>query len=71
MSQNISLTIELNVDCPHCGETQDLAKSEFNPEGEYLSAIFSESHDWRKEVEGRKFECPDCKKEFELGEIEW
>jgi len=68
----ILLDIQMYVECPHCGEEHDLARSEFNAEGEHLSALFTgDSYDWRKNLDGSEFECPECNKTFELGEIEW
>ena len=68
---DIDLIVQMIVECPECDEEIDLARSEFNSEGEYIGEIFTSNVEWRKNLHGQTFECPECNKEFYLGEINW
>lgn len=70
-----SLSIELNVECPHCENYFDLFDYDdgrLNEEGNLImvscpDGSWSEEHDRFHE----KIECPDCNKEIQVKGIAW
>jgi len=68
---NANLKIELNVDCPECGEHIDLTDS--NWEGEYLGELISDNLgvEFRDRLKRDECICPKCECEFGFDEINW
>jgi len=61
-------TPRLYVDCPHCGEYQDLWTQNANDHGYVFTPL--ESYD-EKECEEVEFECEECHEIFELENISY
>jgi C4-type Zn-finger protein len=70
-----TLTIQLNVDCPHCEEYIDLLAHDMgmNDEGEIISQTCPKDGHWtdsHKEFD-EEVKCPECGKTFRCEGIDW
>jgi uncharacterized Zn-finger protein len=68
---NAQITIDITTDCPYCEETIWLDKlSELSQSEMIMDAALGDS---RIGYEGldEPVTCPECKKEFILGDLEW
>ncbi len=60
------LTASLDITCPHCEHDFDIFDNEDYPE--MMIAIFNNKWD---DAEGQPVECPQCKKEFNIEDIQF
>jgi phage terminase large subunit GpA-like protein len=58
----------LYVDCPKCGEENDLSEGTHDPEFDIARHIFSD--DWDK-LRGWEVECEHCAHEFTIEKVEY
>lgn len=74
-TQSARLWIELNVDCPHCGEFIDILDPNMgmNDEGEMLSKACPSEGQWTDEHKdfSEEVECRVCKETFTVDGIDW
>lgn len=68
MKADARLSWNLFIDCPHCGETMDLADSDYDCEGYISRPIFN--NEWDK-LSGHIVACGHCEKEFEIDAVEY
>ena len=64
----VSLSIQMLVDCPHCGKSIDLADPEINEEGVYTLPIFYNKWDTLNDED---VDCPHCYAVFHIDHVEW
>lgn len=69
-SASVQMSLQLMVECPHCGEDHDLTSPGLNDECQFTEPIF-DGHDWRDGLRGMEIECPSCTKIIQLGEIDY
>ena len=68
---NCDLTIEIDVECPHCYDFFDLFNIEWiNDDGDLYKDVFSD-RGWGCSDFNKVVECPKCKTEFKIGAINW
>lgn len=66
------LTVEVNIDCPHCDNVFDLLEIEGLNDGGWLyTKIFDSSGGWGCKNFNEVVDCPNCKKEIKVGDINW
>jgi DNA-directed RNA polymerase subunit RPC12/RpoP len=58
----------LYVDCPKCGDSNDLADYEHDAENEIAGCIFN--NEWQK-LQGWEVTCAHCQHEFEIEKVEY
>ena len=58
----------LDVDCPKCGNCNDLARSTHDGENEIAKHIFT--NDWDK-LKGWEVECDHCAHRFTIDKVEY
>lgn len=58
----------LNVDCPACGESNDLAAGDHDCEHSIVRHIFGNT--WNK-LAGWEVQCKHCQHEFKLEKVEY
>jgi hypothetical protein len=58
----------LHVDCPKCGESNDLARAQHDCEHDIARRIFT--NDWDK-LEGWEVTCEHCEHEFTIERVEY
>ena len=58
----------LDVDCPKCGESNDLSRQHHNEDYQISKAIFGNRWD---DLAGRETTCEHCDHEFELEKVEY
>jgi ribosomal protein S27E len=69
MAENIAyVDWSLHVDCPACGESNDLAHPEHDTENDIARHIFS--NNWER-LKGWEVTCGSCNHEFTLDSIEY
>lgn len=74
-----SLSIEVNVECPHCEELIDLMKEsetngyDHNEEGQVIIQACPDGtwYDKHKEFEINNVTCSECEKAFNVAGLEW
>lgn len=65
-----SISIEVNVECPHCEAYIDLMEIEcMKGDGFIYARVFGDRFGCKDF--GKEIDCPDCGKAFEIGEIEY
>lgn len=62
------LNWSLNIDCPNCDTSNDLASGDHDSENSIAKKIFN--NDWDK-LKGFEITCEHCKHEFTIDEVEY
>ena len=75
MSEEIKadLVIQLNVECPNCGDEFDLAETRFNDEGQLYDQVLPDDRwviDERERLE-TPAQCLKCSAEFYVKGVNW
>ena len=60
------LSWNLTVDCPYCGEENDLADPYHDCEGYFSTPIFNNK--W-EEIDGKEADCQKCGKTFSVSSV--
>lgn len=68
MKPTANLEWALHVDCPKCGESNDLACGKHDTEHSIVHAIFTNA--WDK-LKGWEVTCEHCQHEFTLERVEY
>jgi phage FluMu protein Com len=63
-----SLSWSLDVDCPACNESNDLASGDHDYDHEIVGRIFSNQWD---SLAGWEVRCEHCGHEFEIDKVEY
>jgi hypothetical protein len=63
-----TLDWSLSVDCPKCGESNDLARAQHDTEHNIAQAIFT--NDWDK-LHDLEVTCEYCRHEFQIDRVEY
>lgn len=69
---NADIGISINVECPYCEEYINLLElTEMTDDGYIYSACFRDDEKWGCNGFNEKIECPECKKEFMIENINY
>jgi uncharacterized Zn-finger protein len=66
-SSELETMYQFLIDCPYCGEENDLAESDHDDDGVYSRPIFNNS--WCDLV-GEEVECKHCGNSFKISSVE-
>lgn len=67
-----SIHIQINVECPHCGNYIDLLDDSLDTEVEKTDIMIASFQDeWGCKDAEIEVKCPECENNFIVNEIEW
>lgn len=67
-SKKATWSASIFVDCPHCGEQQDLIEDDGDPRMDHSIEIAEHGTD---KTTNFKTRCLDCEEEFIVPDLEW
>lgn len=69
---NADIRIEINVECPHCEEYINLLElDEMVEEGYIYVRCFPDGEQWGCNGLNETIECPECKKDFIIEDVQY
>ena len=69
---NANIRLEINVECPHCEEYINLLDlTEMTDDGYIHHRCLRDEERWGCKEFNETIECPECKKEFMIEDVEY
>lgn len=69
--EDAQIKVYIDVECPYCEETVDLLQITHLTDDGYIYGRALGNVQWGCESFDEKVECPDCKKDFIVQNINW
>ena len=67
-----NISLEINVECPHCEDYIDLLDIQYLCDDGYIyNKCLSSTRSWGCDDFNEEVECPSCNKQFKVGNVVW